>query len=75
MAATSETTWASAAELALRIRRHELSPVELMRTTIERIERRNPSLNAFIYLDFEQAMELMAQMLREREERKKDSSA
>ena len=57
MAATSETTWASAAELALRIRRHELSPVELMRSTIERIERRNPSLNAFVYLDFDQAME------------------
>jgi amidase/aspartyl-tRNA(Asn)/glutamyl-tRNA(Gln) amidotransferase subunit A len=28
-----------------------------MTATIERIERRNPSLNAFVYLDFEQAME------------------
>src|SRR5205807_3433948 len=34
-----------------------LSSVELMTATIERIERRNPSLNAFVYLDFEQAME------------------
>jgi amidase len=49
--------WASAAELAARIRRHELSPVELMTATIHRIERRNPSLNAFVHLDFDQAME------------------
>jgi amidase len=28
-----------------------------MTSTIERIERRNPSLNAFVHLDFEQAME------------------
>jgi amidase len=52
-----ELAWTSAAELARRIRNHELSPVELMTTTIERIERRNPSLNAFVYLDFAQAME------------------
>ena len=54
---SDETAWASAAELAVRIRRRELSPVELMTSTIERIERRNPSLNAFVYVDFEQAME------------------
>jgi amidase len=54
---SDETAWASAAELALRIRRRELSPVELMTSTIERIERRNPSLNAFVYVDFEQAIE------------------
>jgi amidase len=52
-----ELAWASAAELALRIRSRELSPVELMTATIERIARRNPSLNAFVYLDFDQAME------------------
>src|SRR4030081_3376200 len=57
MANTDVTTWSSAAELALRIRRRELSPVELMTSTIERLERRNPSLNAFVHLDFEQAME------------------
>ncbi|MDQ2944139.1 MAG: amidase [Candidatus Dormibacteraeota bacterium] len=57
MADIAVTAWASAAELALRIRRRELSPVELMTSTIERIERRNPSLNAFVYLDFEQAIE------------------
>src|SRR6266481_8963742 len=52
-----ETAWWSATELALRIRRRELSPVDLMIGTIERIERRNPSLNAFVHLDFGQAME------------------
>jgi amidase/aspartyl-tRNA(Asn)/glutamyl-tRNA(Gln) amidotransferase subunit A len=55
--AKDETAWASASELASRIRRRELSPVELMMSTIARIEQRNPSLNAFVYLDFEQAME------------------
>ncbi|GAC1505464.1 MAG: amidase [Candidatus Dormibacteraceae bacterium] len=56
MADIAVTAWSSAAELASSIRRRELSPVELMKSTIERIERRNPSLNAFIHLDFEQAM-------------------
>jgi len=51
-----ETAWASAAELARRIRTRELSPVEVMSSTIARIERRNPSLNAFVFLDFDQAM-------------------
>jgi amidase/aspartyl-tRNA(Asn)/glutamyl-tRNA(Gln) amidotransferase subunit A len=57
MADRDQTSWASAAGLAGRIRRKELSPVELMSSTIERIERRNPSLNAFIFTDFDQAME------------------
>ena len=57
MTAAGGIAWTSAAELASRIRRHELSPVELMKATIERIEQRNPSLNAFVYLDFDQAME------------------
>jgi amidase len=51
------TAWASAAELASRIRRRELSPVELMAATIQRIQQRNPSLNAFVFVDFDQAME------------------
>lgn len=45
----------SAAELALRIRRKEISPVEVMERTIARIEARNPSLNALIYLGFDDA--------------------
>ena len=54
---TVDHAWSSATELAALIRRRELSPVELMTSTIERIEVRNPSLNAFVYLDFAQAME------------------
>src|SRR5260221_8594521 len=57
MTGAAGPAWAAAAELASRIRRREISPVELMRATIERIERRNPSLNAFVYLDPDQAME------------------
>src|ERR1700681_525039 len=57
MTAADGSEWASAAELASRIRRKELSPVELMTATIARIERRNPSLNAFVHLDFDQATE------------------
>ncbi|TME53482.1 MAG: amidase [Chloroflexi bacterium] len=57
MAGPDESSWTSAADLAGRIRRRELSPVELMSSTIQRIERRNPSLNAFVFTDFDQAME------------------
>jgi amidase len=57
VAAGDELAWTSAVELADRIRRRDLSPVELMTRTIARIEKRNPSLNAFVYVDFDQAME------------------
>src|ERR1700716_1426076 len=54
---TVDHAWTSATELASLIRHHELSHVELMTSTIERIELRNPSLNAFVHVDFAQAME------------------
>ena len=57
MADRDQSSYASAAELAGRIRRRELSPVDLMTSTIQRIEERNPSLNAFVFTDFDQAME------------------
>src|SRR5207302_8273279 len=57
MADRDQSSYASAAELARRIRSRELSPVELMTSTIQRIEQRNPSLNAFAFTDFDQAME------------------
>jgi amidase/aspartyl-tRNA(Asn)/glutamyl-tRNA(Gln) amidotransferase subunit A len=57
----AETAWATAAELARRIRSRELSPVELMSATIARIEHRNPSLNAFVFVDFDHAMESAGQ--------------
>ena len=50
-----EFAYVSAAELALRIRLKQVSPVELMDATISRIETRNPSLNALIFTDFDGA--------------------
>ena len=41
--------------MADRIRRRSLSPVEIVESCIERIERRNPSLNAFVFKGFEDA--------------------
>jgi len=50
-----EFAYMSAAELALRIRRREVSPVEALDAAIARIEARNPSLNALVYLGFDDA--------------------
>jgi amidase len=55
MSLSDELAWTSAAELALRIRRRDLSPVEVVDACIARIEARNPSLNAFVYYGFEDA--------------------
>ena len=52
---SDDLSYVGASELALRIRRKDLSPVEVMEATIGRIEARNPSLNALIYLGFEDA--------------------
>ena len=52
-----DLAYASAAEIAARIRRREVSPVEVMKATLARIDRRNPSLNALIFLDPEGAMD------------------
>ena len=50
-----EFAYASASELALRVRRRDLSPVEIIEAAIARIERRDPSLNAFVHLAFDEA--------------------
>ena len=50
-----ELAYMSAAEIAERIRRRRLSPVEAVDACIARIERRNPSLNAFIFEGFPDA--------------------
>ncbi|MER3398508.1 MAG: amidase [Chloroflexota bacterium] len=55
MALSDELAYMSATELAYRIRRRELSPVEVVDAFIERIGRRNPSINAFVYLGFDDA--------------------
>lgn len=52
---SDELAYLTAHELAARIRRRELSPVEVVDAFIRRIETRNPSLNALVYLDFEGA--------------------
>ncbi|MET4220792.1 Asp-tRNA(Asn)/Glu-tRNA(Gln) amidotransferase A subunit family amidase [Bradyrhizobium sp. LB7.2] len=52
---SDELAYLTAQELAARIRRRELSPVEVVAAFIRRIEARNPSLNALVYLDFEGA--------------------
>ncbi|HWY20726.1 MAG TPA: amidase [Candidatus Acidoferrum sp.] len=43
-------------ELAPRVRRKEVSPVELTRACLERIEKLNPALNAFITVSAESAL-------------------
>jgi amidase len=55
MALSDELAYVSATELALRIRRRELSPVEVVDAFLARIEARNPSINAFVYFGFEDA--------------------
>ena len=46
----------SATELALRLRRRELSAVELLQHHLQRVERLNPALNAVVVLDAERAL-------------------
>jgi amidase len=53
--ASDEFAFVSATELASRIRKREVSPVEVMDATIARIETRNPSLNALVFTDFDGA--------------------
>jgi amidase/aspartyl-tRNA(Asn)/glutamyl-tRNA(Gln) amidotransferase subunit A len=55
MALSDELAYVPAFELAAHIRRRELSPVEVVDAFIARIEARNPSLNAFVHLGFEDA--------------------
>src|SRR5712691_4947514 len=43
-------------ELAPRLRRKEISPVELTRACLERIEKLNPELNAFIAVTADSAL-------------------
>ena len=52
---SEELPWMSAAEVARQIRQRRLSAVEVAEATIERIELRNPSLNAFVFKGFEDA--------------------
>ncbi len=51
-----ELGYCSAVELAAMMRRRTVSPVEVMRATLARIERFNPALNAFVTVQAEEAM-------------------
>jgi len=52
----SELHWLCAGEAARAIAAKELSPVELVQALLDRIERLDPKLNAFIQLDADQAL-------------------
>jgi aspartyl-tRNA(Asn)/glutamyl-tRNA(Gln) amidotransferase subunit A len=54
--ANEDLCWMSAAALAAAIRRKKLSPVEVVRAVLARIERLNPLLNAYVTLTPEQAL-------------------
>jgi amidase len=57
MTTQQELAHATVAELADRIRRKELSPVEVVDAAIEGIEAHNDRVNAFVYMGFEEARE------------------
>jgi len=48
--------WMSAAALAAAIKKKKVSPVEVTRAVLDRIERVNPALNAFVTLTADQAI-------------------
>ena len=56
MANADDLCWMPASEMAPAIKRRKISPVEVMKAVLARIERLNPRLNAFVTLTAEQAM-------------------
>lgn len=54
--ANDELCWMSAAALAAAIKRKKLSPVEVTRAVLDRIERVNPRLNAYVTITDDQAL-------------------
>ncbi len=55
MSLGDELAYKSATEIALLIRQRQLSPVEVIDAFLDRIEARNPSINAFIFVGAEDA--------------------
>src|SRR3954447_18308141 len=53
---TIDTSYMGVAEVGTAFRRRELSPVELTRALLERIERLNPILNAYVTVTGERAL-------------------
>lgn len=58
---SDEFAYMSAKELTHKLHNKELSPVEVVDASIARIEKRNPSLNAFVFTDFDNARKLAKQ--------------
>ncbi len=54
---SDELDGVTAVALTQRLRRREISPVELLDLVIQRIERRNPSINAMVIFGFDEARE------------------
>lgn len=52
----AEVEFCSAVELSSLIRQRQISPVEVVKATLARIERLNPTLNAFVTLHAEEAL-------------------
>lgn len=52
---SDELAYMNAAELAMKIRRKDLPPVEVIDAFNARIEARNPSINAIVYYGFDDA--------------------
>ncbi|MPZ51431.1 MAG: amidase [Acidimicrobiia bacterium] len=50
-----DITYVGASDLASAIRAGQTSPTEVLEVTIDRIEKRNPSLNAIVYKGYEEA--------------------
>jgi len=57
MVMNTDVALQTATELAQRLRRRELSAVELLRHYLGRVERLNPALNAVVVLDAERALQ------------------
>ncbi len=55
MSLGDELSYASASEIALLIRQRKLSPVEVVDAFLDRIETRNPSINALVFVGAEDA--------------------
>ena len=55
MSLQNEISYKSLSSLAEMIRKFDISPVEVMEAFINRIKIRNPTLNAFVYEDFDRA--------------------
>ena len=51
-----DLAYSSAVELAAAIRQRKISPLDVMRATLARIEKHNPGLNAFVTIPSDAAL-------------------